>query len=391
MRLGNYFRRENFTYWFLVLLPLMLVTELWLYSWATHKMYGEIVELFYILLWPVAFSISATLGLIQMISCFIYFLRCRKLTSEQKNGLWNAAQSQKKTGRILQSEDVILYYGMFSKKVLLKRDIVSMRSNKTVSHVHGRGANFEINSIVFQLKSGRNVEFMCNSKVMDGYEGELPWKSIGTVVILGVALLVMGGYPFLIRCLVKRKNAIESILFYIKYDWISYSVSVVFIVAFGIFVLCIKKKCLNEGDKRGVTTSPSLLSCIVPILVVFCYIIICDKYEDSKLASADLESYREGQYEETIVHIQEVSEKVMQTCEDDISYYVYKYLDSQWVPYICIACEEEVGSFEDYYFLVEDKNKCKVGQTYRIRYLESTKIIVKFEKMKKGNSNFKNG
>ena len=393
MLFGKYFRREIFTYWFLVLLPLILVTELWLYFWETHKLYGEILEIFCILLWPISFSISATLALIQMISCYILFFRCRKLSSEQRTGLRDAARSQKKTGRILQSEEVILYYGMFSKKVLLKCDIVSMRSNKTTNHVHVRGGAFdlEFNSIVFQLKSGRSVEFLCNNKIMDGYEGELPWKSIRTVVLLGVALLVMGCYPLLIKMLCVEKNIIESVLFYIKYDWIFCSVSVVFIVAFGIYLLWIKKKCLNAGDKRGITTSPSLLLWIVPILVLFCYIIIYDKYEASKLASADLESYREGDYEETIVHIQEVSEKVMQTEEDNIRYYVNKYLDSQWVPYICIACEEEVGAFENFYFLIGDKSKCKEGQTYCIRYLESTKIIVELEKIEKGNNNFKNG
>ena len=74
---------------------------------------------------------------------------------------------------------------MFSKKVLLKCDIVSMRSNKTTNHVHVRGGAFdlEFNSIVFQLKSGRSVEFLCNNKIMAGYEGELPWKSIRTDVL----------------------------------------------------------------------------------------------------------------------------------------------------------------------------------------------------------------
>ena len=73
MLFGKYFRREIFTYWFLVLLPLILVTELWLYFWGTHKLYGEILEIFCILLWPISFSISETLALIQMISCYILF------------------------------------------------------------------------------------------------------------------------------------------------------------------------------------------------------------------------------------------------------------------------------------------------------------------------------
>lgn len=50
-----------------------------------------------------------------------------------------------------------------------------------------------------------------------------------------------------------------------------------------------------------------------------------------------------------------------------------------------------MGAFENFYFLIGDKSKCKEGQTYCIRYLESTKIIVELEKMEKGNNNFKNG
>lgn len=75
-----------------------------------------------------------------------------------------------------------------------------------VRRKQGGAFDLEFNSIVFQLKSGRSVEFMCNNKIMDGYEGELPWKSIRTVVLLGVALLVMGCYPLLIRCFMKKKK-----------------------------------------------------------------------------------------------------------------------------------------------------------------------------------------
>ena len=306
--LGKYFRRETFTYCFLVLLPLILVTELWLYCWGKHKLYGEILDIFCILLWPLAFSISTILALIQMISCFIYLAQWRKLTSEQRTRLGETAQSQKKTGRILQSEDVILYYGMFSKKVLLKYDVVSMQSNKTTNHVHVRrgSIDFEIDSILVRLKSGKSVELMCNINVMDGYDGELPWKSIGTVVLFGASLLIMKFYPILIRCFMKRNNMFESILLYIKYDWVFWSISAVLITAFGILLLRIKKKYVSEVDK-GVVMKPSLFLCLLPFLVIFCYFMIDSRYDDSVLAKSDLKSYWEGEYEETIVNIQEVS------------------------------------------------------------------------------------
>ena len=80
MHLGKYFRRETFTYWFLALLPVILVTELWLYFVGTNKLYGEASECFAYFLWPLSLMASGVLIFIQLVSVSIYFVRWCRLT-----------------------------------------------------------------------------------------------------------------------------------------------------------------------------------------------------------------------------------------------------------------------------------------------------------------------
>ncbi len=379
MLLGCYFRREKFTYWFLSFLPVILVTELWLYFAGTHKFYGEITDIFYYLLLPLSLLTSGVLILVQLISYWIYLVRWCRLTSEQKMVIRDVACNCQKTGKILQSEEVLIYYGMFSKKVLSRKDILSMQRtvNTSTSHVRGGTIVTVSDYIRVTLKSGKKADLMCNIKVLDGYQGELPWNSIGVVVLLGVAELIMGVYPRLIDFFLGEKDVIEKTLFYAGYDWAFWLVAIILITILGIFMVCLKKKFVDESYKGTVTKSPGMFYMAL-ILLLFLGLFFRDKYEDSQLARADLKAYVQGQYEQKTMYIQKEEESQMWGCGSD---YMHNYLDAQQIPYACLECFEDGCRWEEFFLLIDPKSKTETEQTYCLYYLENTKIVVGFEQV----------
>ena len=379
MLVGSYFRREKFTYWFLSFLPVILVAELWLYFAGTHKFYGEITDVFYYLLLPLSLLTSGVLILVQLISYWIYLVRWCRLTSEQKMVIRDVACNCQKTGKILQSEEVLIYYGMFSKKVLFRKDILSMQRtvNTSTSHVRGGTIVTVSDYIRVTLKSAKKADLMCNIKVLDGYQGELPWNSIGVVVLLGVAELIMGVYPRLIDFFLGEKDVIEKTLFYAGYDWAFWLVAIILITILGIFMVCLKKKFVDESYKGTVTKSPGMFYMAL-ILLLFLGLFFRDKYEDSQLARADLKAYVQGQHEQKTIYIQKEEESQMWGCGSD---YMHNYLDTKQIPYACLECFEDSCRWEEFFLLIDPKNEPETEKTYCLYYLENTKIVVGFEQV----------
>ena len=379
MLVGKYFRREKFTYWFLAFLAVILVTELWLYFVGTNKLDSEIKEMFVYLLWPLSLLTSGILLLVQSISCLLYFVRWCRLTPEQKKGIRDAAYNSKKTGRILQSEEVLIYYGMFFKKILLRRDIVSMQRVANTSKTYVRGGSIVSKSdyILVRLNSGKKTDLTCNIKVLDGYKGELPWNGMAAVLLLGVAVLIMGLYPFLIECFMGKMDMIEKSLFYAGYDWAFWLAAVVIIAVFGIWLYHVKERYNDESYKGAITKSP-LPFFVVIILFLFCGIFFRDKYEDSEMARADLKAYTQGQYEQKILLMRDKEDAVMWACGSDN---IQNYLDAKQIPYICLTCLEDGEFWEEYFLLINSENQPEIEQTYCLYYLENTKIILRYEKV----------
>lgn len=294
-------------------------------------------------------------------------------------GVRNAACNSKKTGRILQSEEVLIYYGMFSKKILFRSEITSMQRavDKDFRRVRGGSIASESDYIRVTLKSGKKADLMCNIKVLDGYQGELPWDSIGAVVLLGVAVLIMGSYPLLMNCIVGKEDVIKRILFFAGYDWLFWLVSAVFIAVFAICLFRMRKKYLDESYKGLVVKSPMLFYAVI-IVIMFAGIVFRDKYDESQLARADLKAYMQGQYEQKITYMRDVEEGHFSSCAND---YIYHYMDVNQIAYVCPECMEDGNRWEEYFLLINLQEWPKLEQTYRLYYLENTKIIVALEEM----------
>lgn len=379
MHLGKYFRKETFTYWFLALLPVILVTELWLYFVGTNKLYGEASECFAYFLWPLSLMASGVLIFIQLVSVSIYFVRWCRLTSEQKKGLRDAACNAKKTGRILQSEEVLLYYGMFSKKVLFKREITSMERfrEQDFRRVRGGSISTESDFIRVSFKSGKKADLICNKKVLDGYQGEIPWNSIGAVVLLGVAELVMGFYPLLMNCFVSKKDLITRILFFAGYEWVFWLISAFLIAVFTVYLYHLKKKYLDESY-RGIISKSALPIYLAFLVLLFSGIVFRDKYDESQLARADLKAYTQGQYEKQVTYMRKLYYEPIWTCGTD---YIYHYLETEQISYVCPECIEDGSRYDEDFMLVGFEESPELDQTYCLYYLENTRIIVSFEKV----------
>ena len=156
---GTYYRNEKFAYWFPGFAPFLQVLEMEFYARTTQKPASGIWEVYDELLEPLLLSIGCVmLGaqiLIQIISSIYFFCKIRKLSEEQKEGLRHAARHSVKTGKILQTEEVLVYYGMVYKDVLLKSDIKKMRPYKDREQTYIRGGSVisESNWIRVELKS----------------------------------------------------------------------------------------------------------------------------------------------------------------------------------------------------------------------------------------------
>lgn len=375
---GKYFIREKITYWFYCLFPLIFTAEIYIYASVT-TVTPDIMEMIDILIVQLSFMASGIMLIVQLCSCLIFFIRMCRLTSGQRQGLREAAHNSKKTGNILQSDEVLVYYGMFSKNIILKNQIVSIEryTESNFRHVRGGSISSKMDYIIIKRKSGRDIALMCPMKVLDGYAGELPWTYMIVVVWFGVALAIMALYPVLMKFFYNENDLIEKILFIAGYDWLFWLISVVIIVSLWFLAFYLKKKYIDEESYKGMVMKMTkfwFIACIV----MFAGLFFEEKFEQSNLARKDLSLYRKNQYEQIQIHINSVDENSWTECG---TRYMYEYMDAEQIDYgVLYGRLDERGLYSEAFLLIGNKD-VDLEKICIVHCLENTNIVMDIEVM----------
>lgn len=157
---GNYYRNEKITYWFFSLLPIILVLMLAAYMQVTGVIDGEGGEFFRSFFAPLAVGTSAILVALQLVSLVLFQIQLRKLTPQQKQHIRENVKVALKCGRIYQDEEVLVYYGVFSKQVHLQKDVLGLfPHHETMSRYIPRAGT------VVMKYDWIDVRFMCKENM----------------------------------------------------------------------------------------------------------------------------------------------------------------------------------------------------------------------------------
>lgn len=370
---GKYYRNETFTYWFFSLMPLVILLETVVYMWAVGASREEWEFIIYFLM-PILGLTSAILILIQILSQIMFAVKLTRLNRKQKEHVRHEADTGIKCGRLLKTDDVLIYYGMFSKKVLLMSDILDWYPNTGTSSFYApRAGTITMNwdCINVKMRNGKTKELNCSMACFGGAPGELPVNSLIAVILLGVAFLIMGLYPKLMDCFV-GSNPIERLLFHAGYDAFFWLVAVVLIIILGITAYYLRYKVIYSNYDMAMFIKPLIVFGILVIL--FLKIFFDMKNDESDLARADLKAYRAGEY--AVVECE--SWELREHTNDGNGWGLYGHKSR-----LNVKCT--VWEFQNDSVLIIDGSVEKmpeIGKQYRIYYLKNTGIAVGFEEIR---------
>ena len=153
MNTKKYFRRLSHIYWFYSLLPFIFAVE-WILSEFTYKNVKRnifICELSLYLFVP-----GMLLALQQIFTRILFRKRMERLTDIQREHIEEAAGKPIRMGKFLISEDVLISYGMFSKKIYFLEDIESISGKEGYSD-SVRGISIYTSYIDIKKKSGKHI------------------------------------------------------------------------------------------------------------------------------------------------------------------------------------------------------------------------------------------
>lgn len=369
---GKYYRNETFTYWFFSFMPLVILAETVVYMWAvgTKAEDGEFVIYF---LAPILGMTSAVLILIQVMSQIIFVLRLLKLNSEQKANVRKEAESGLKRGRLLKTDDVLIYYGMFSKKVLLMSDILDWYPNAGTSSFYApRAGTITMNwdCINVKMRNGRTKELNCSMACFGGAPGELPVNSLIAVILLGLAFFIMWVYPKIMGWFAGT-DPIERMLYYAGYDAFFWLLAVLLIAVIGVTSYYLRYRFLDSS--YDMTLARKILGAFALFVLLFLWLIFQMKYDEADLAREDLKAYKAG----ALAVMEQESYGIRENTNDGNGWGLYGHMAR-------LGIKSNVLEFWSGSVLLIDGTVEKMpesGKIYRVYYLENTKILVDFEEV----------
>ena len=239
----------------------------------------------------------------------------------------------------------------------------------------------ESNWIRVELKSKKNIDLLCSMRVLDGYKGELPWKTLVTVILFGLFLLFLVLYPVVMGLFYPKGDEIEKVLFYAGYEWLFWLVGVISIVIVGVKLIArAKKRAMDDIYKGVVIKAPMIWFVLIGFIIAGgCF---WNLFSDSWLGRKDLKLYRKEQYEEIEIQCEDAFKNMYSYGND----YLKAYLEEREMDGGCVLGTVDCGERykQEYYFCyIGNLDDWERGKTYRVQYLENTGIVVGFEEVKR--------
>ena len=368
MKLIKYYKNETFTYWFYSFMPFIILLEAYMYLQGTTSRDSSMITLLssIILYCKVAGSGFVTFQIFSQ----IYFLMSLKVLShETKLGIQDEAVNGVKRGRFLLTKDVLIYYGMFSKKVIKRDEISRLKRNKgtletfvpRVGHV-----KTDYDTTLVYLKNGDLLQIECSIDSLDGIRGELPYNSLIAVVLIGLFFMSMLIYPR-ISDYYAEGTQIERFLFHASYDVYFWLASIVIVAGIGIIVYVLRYIFIPaKKDKANITIAGIALL----VVVVFVFGVFCGQREDAVQAREDLCAYYAGEFV-----VVEGSYKEHGECLNyEVGWNFYEYADRLSLEPVILARP----GYRLLFFKAAFDELPVADMSYQVEYLENTKIVVSF-------------
>ena len=379
--LKKYYRRERFTYGFLSLLPFIFLTEILVYY---HGISGREASMQMVLQFLMIICLVAGIGIAiyQMVTNVKFYKSLKLLPPEIQEACKIEIPQRIKRGRYLLTQNVLIYYGMLTKKVYQRKDIAKWKRDKGVySQDVPRAGRVSVpydNTLIY-LKKGFSyadrIEYPIDPLESE-YEtkGELPWNAFLVVFVSIVFTASMMLYP---RILAKDAPGadIERFLFYSSYE-VDYCLNAFKVTALSglvAFVIrCIIKPIHFPKEKLVMKNRITLFCILSAVTLMFLVGAFGSWYDDVKNVREDLAAYYAGEF-----CIAEGRYKEKGVClRNEVGFTVYDYAERNGFQPVLL---EDPGyrlillqsAFEE---LPQE------GKTYQVEYLENTKIVVSFSK-----------
>ena len=377
-RLNKYYRNEIFTYWFLSLLPFVFLAEVFVYLHETSgRSYS--LDLFFRLL--TALLVITGLGLViyQIVSNVKFYKSLKLLPKEMQEAVKKEIPDTTKRGRYLLTKDVLVYFGMFSKKVFKRNEISRWKRNKGIhTQVAPKAGRISVpyDNTVIYFKNGHGymdkIEYPIDPlESVERTKGELPCTSLLVLFISIVFTLSLIIYPKFLAA-AAPENEIERFLFYSSHevDYFLKAITITAVSALVAFIVRCFIKPIHFKDKlttrnRFTVTAISLVAAAM-LVVGF----VGTWYQDAARAKEDYKSYKLGDF-----CVVEGTYKELGACgRNEVGWTEYEYAERHsFRPVLLSRPSSRLillrSAFEEL---------PKEGKKYRIEYLEKTKIVVSF-------------
>lgn len=391
MKLNQYFKAEKYKYWFYCLLPVIFALELLFFLLSTALSPDNMT--FILCLCVICILTALILAVIQQCSAKKYNKQLSELSEYQISEAEKTA-SLCKMGNWMITEEIIIYYGMFLKKVILIEDVADTALLDGEIQLHRMKVKSNHIEIIF--KSGRKIQIKgpalykgnesealfnminaglnkrCVSKddtaIFKNYKMNPPFNGILACIMLGVILVLL-----IIKDTVKYSffsydDGIKSLLLNVGYDSLFNMAAVLIFTAFFIIMLVIKQK-ITVNDKSDFI-SKRVFGAVIVLCCFFTFASLFLLDDNESLARADYKAYINKEYTEKMTELNKKGGYDIGWIKD---LNAKKTIEKYNMNVICLTDGKEQ------YFLINKDISIKQNKKYKIRYLDKTHIITEIE------------
>ena len=368
MKLIKYYKNETFTYWFYSFMPFIILLEAYMYLQETTSRDPSMITLFSSI---ILYCKVAGFGFVifQIFSHIHFIMSLKVLSHEVKLGIQDEAVNGVKRGRFLLTKDVLVYYGMFSKKVIKRDEISRLKRNKgTLKTYVPRAGNVKVDydTTLVYLKNGDVMQIECSIDSLDGIRGELPYNSLIAVVLMGLFILSMLIYPR-ISDYYAEGTQIERFLFHASYDVYFWLASIVIVAIIGIIAYVLRYIFIPKKiDKANIT----LAGIALLVVAVFVCGVFFGKSDDAELAREDLSAYYAGEF----IVVEGPYQEHGECLNYEVGWNFYEYADRSSLEPVIL----ERPGYRLLFLKAAFDELPEADMSYQVEYLENTKIVVSF-------------
>ena len=379
--LDGYYKKEIFTWWFLSLLPFLFLMEVITYFFTTP---GRDYSLNLML--QLIAAISGVTGLVlfilQVVSNVKFHRDILQLPPEMREAVGNEIPRVIKRGRYLLTKDILIYYGMFVKKVYKRRVVSRWRRNKGIySQFVPKAGHVRVSydNTVIYLKNQFGYMDMIEYPVdplesKEETKGELPYNAFLAAFVSMVFTVSMILYPRILMD-AATGTGIEKFLFYSVHE-VNYCLAAILITAgaglVAFIIRCILKPINLKKDKVTARNWFILSGILLVVTAMFITGFLGSWHEEAALAREDLAAYYAGDFC-TAEGRYKVKESFLQ---NEVGVSVYNYAKQKsFQPVLLDNPGRGLVLLKSAFDELPEE-----GKRYRVEYLKNTKIVVSFSK-----------